>query len=58
MNIDNLLFDSFLPSQWMIRDYTLRPQLRTPFATDLVRGTITFQLLTVAQDACSLLGDP
>jgi hypothetical protein len=54
----SLLFDPFLPPQWMVRDDTLRPELRTTFATDLIRRTITFQLLTVAQDACSLLGNP
>lgn len=58
MHIDNLLFDPLLPPQWVIRDDTLCPELRTPFATDLTRNTITFQLLTVAQDACSLLGNP
>lgn len=42
----------------MIGNDTLRPELRTPLTTDLVRRTITFQLLTVAQDACSLLGNP
>lgn len=58
VNIDNLLFNPFLPTQWMVGNDTLHPELRTPFAPDLVRRTITLQLLTVAQDACSLLGNP